>query len=92
MQIPRWWGNFFGILSGNESWSGGDIPGQRRHQSVAEMSKLRNIKGFNEFLIKDTRLGARKANVFSNDGIQIPAFKFAQTTDNAPGTMLLGSC
>ena len=41
------------------------------------MSKLRNIEGFNEFLIKDTGLGVRKADVFSNDGIQIPALKFA---------------
>lgn len=56
------------------------------------MSKLRNIEGFNEFLIKDTRLGVRKADVFSNDGIQIPALKFAQTTDDAPGTMLLECC
>lgn len=56
------------------------------------MSKLRNIKGFDEFFVKDTRLGVRKADVFSNDGIQIPALKFAQATDNAPGTMLLESC
>lgn len=52
------------------------------------MYKFRDIELFDEFLIKETRLGMRETKIFGNDRIETPTLEFSQTGNNATGTML----